>query len=80
MGGVDMARESFGEIVYPTWPAAAKAKPEYMGDLLNLTPLIVRLDHIELGALDLWIEDRPGRKLSRPEAARRLIGEALVQK
>ncbi len=75
-----MARESFGEIVYPTWPAAAKAKPEYMGDLLNLTPLIVRLDHIELGALDLWIEDRPGRKLSRPEAARRLIGEALVQK
>ena len=41
------------------------------------TPILVLLDLIELGALDLWIEDQPDPKPSREEAARRLISEAL---
>ena len=38
------------------------------------------LDAIELGALDLWIEDQPDPKHTRQEAARRLTNEALVRK
>jgi hypothetical protein len=40
----------------------------------------VRLDAIELGALDVWIADQPYPKPSREEAARRLIKEARVRK
>jgi hypothetical protein len=43
------------------------------------TPIVVLLDLIELGALDLWIEDQPDPKPSRQEAARRVIGEALTR-
>ena len=43
------------------------------------TPILVLLDLIELGALDLWIEDRPDPKPSREEAARRVISEALTR-
>jgi hypothetical protein len=43
------------------------------------TPILVLLDLIELGALDLWIEDQPDPKPSREEAARRVISEALMR-
>ena len=43
------------------------------------TPILVLLDLIELGALDLWIEDQPDPKPSREEAARRVISEALTR-
>ena len=42
------------------------------------TPILVLLDLIELGALDLWIEDQPDPKPSQEEAARRVISEALM--
>jgi hypothetical protein len=74
-----MSKSTYEGVINLTWPVAAVAKPEYRSDLPNVAGLMVRLDHIELGALDLWIEDQPGRKLSRPEAARKLISEALVK-
>ena len=43
------------------------------------TPILVLLDLIELGALDLWIEDQPDPKPSREEAARLVISEALMR-
>jgi len=43
------------------------------------TPILVFLDLVEVGALDLWIEDQPPPKPSRQEAARRLISEALMR-
>ena len=43
------------------------------------TPILVLLDLIELGALDLWIEDQPDPKPSREGAARRVIREALMR-
>jgi hypothetical protein len=43
------------------------------------TPILVLLDLIELGALDLWIEDQPDPKPSREEAVRRVISEALMR-
>jgi hypothetical protein len=43
------------------------------------TPILVLLDLIELGALDLWIEDQLDPKPSREEAARRVISEALMR-
>jgi hypothetical protein len=62
-----------------TGAAAAKVKT-YLSDPPDDPPLALWLDAIELGALDLWIEDQPDPKHTRQEAARRLINEALVRK
>ena len=75
-----MAKSSFEGIIRISWPQASKGKHGHKGGPPTVMPLIVPLDLIELGALDLWIEDQPGRKLSRPQAARKLINEALVGK
>jgi hypothetical protein len=52
---------------------------DYLPKASAKTPLLVLLDLIELGALDLWIEDQPDPKPSREEAARRVISEALTR-
>ena len=73
-----MPNNAFDKIVDFTWSSRRKGEP-WGGGLPHDAPLILRLDHIELGALDLWIEDQPGRKLSRAQAARKLIHQALVR-
>ena len=44
------------------------------------TSITIRLDMIELGALDLWIADQPDPKPSREEASGMLINWALAKK
>jgi hypothetical protein len=75
-----MTKRFFEDIMRAAGAAAARVKREHMGGSAGVTPLVVQLDVIELGALDLWIEDQPEPKPSRQEAARRLINEALVRK
>ena len=70
-----MSEKGSGGIVKLDWGAA---ESNHVGWPRNGAPVTVTLDHIELGALDLWIDDQPGHKLSRAEAARRLIGQALI--
>ena len=61
--------------------AAGKAVALKIRDVASTEPpIVLHLDAIELGALDLWIEDQPDPKPTRQEAARRLINEALVRK
>jgi hypothetical protein len=73
-----MTNRSFEEII-AAGAAAAKVKRGYLPDSPDNTPVVLSLDVIELGALDLWIEDHPDPKPSRQEAARRLINEALLR-
>ena len=41
------------------------------------TPVLVRLQPDQLAALDRWIDAQSKPKPSRPEALRRLLGEAI---
>ena len=74
-----MTKRSFEEIMRAAGAAAAKVKREHLSVPPASTSLVLSLDAIELGALDLWIEDQPRPKPTRQEAARRLINEALVK-
>jgi hypothetical protein len=80
MGRWGMAKRSSDVISSIAWPVTSRDKAVTAGIQSSLAPLLVPLDLIELGALDLWIEDQPGRKLSRTEAARKLINQALSGK
>ncbi|MFI5016090.1 MAG: hypothetical protein ACHQAY_27455 [Hyphomicrobiales bacterium] len=40
----------------------------------------VRMHAVDLAFLDAWIGRRPGGRLSRPEAIRQLVAEALARK
>lgn len=43
------------------------------------TPVMVRLHHDQLAALDAWIADQAAPKPTRPEAIRRLFAYGLMQ-
>ena len=73
-----MTKRSFEEIMHAAGVGAAKVKWGYLSDPSDDPPVVLSLDAIELGALDLWIEDQPGPKPTRQEAARMLINEALL--
>ena len=75
-----MEKNTVKGLIKVAWPTIAGSNLRHRGKMASAQPLTVSLDFIELGALDLWIEEQPGRKLSRPEAARRLINEGLVGK
>jgi hypothetical protein len=75
-----MTKRSFEEILHAAGAAAAKVKRSYLSDPPDDPPVVLWLDPIELGALDLWIADQPDPKPTRQDAARRLINEALVRK
>jgi hypothetical protein len=73
-----MAVTSFEQLKRAAGTDAPTMQGDYLPNASAETPILVLLDLIELGALDLWIEDQPAPKPSRQEAARRLIGEALM--
>jgi hypothetical protein len=75
-----MTKRSFEEIMRAAGAAAAKVKREHLAAPPVGTSLVISLDAIEMGALDLWIADQPDPKPTRHEAARKLINEALVRK
>jgi hypothetical protein len=75
-----MTKRSFEEIMRAAGVAATKVKRDYLSDPPDNTSVVLSLDAIELGALDLWIDDHPDPKPTRQEAARMLINEALVTK
>jgi hypothetical protein len=66
-----MTNRSFEEIMRAAGAAAAKVKRSYLSDPPDNTSVVLSLDAIELGALDLWIEDQSNPKPTRQEAARR---------
>ena len=73
-----MTKRSFEEMMRAAGAAAAKVKRGYLSDPPDNPPVVLSLDAIELGALDLWIQDQPDPKPTRQEAARMLINEALL--
>jgi hypothetical protein len=66
------------EMMRAAGAAAAKVNRGYLSDPPDNPPVVLSLDAIELGALDLWIQDQPDPKPARQEAARMLINEALM--
>jgi hypothetical protein len=73
-----MTGKSFEQIMRAAGIATAMRR-DHLRRPSAKTPILVLLDLIELGGLDLWIEDQPDPKPSRQEAARRLINEALMR-
>jgi hypothetical protein len=59
--------------------AAARRAEDCPGDISASTPVVIMLDLIELGAVDLWIADQPDPKPSRSEAVRRILDQALAR-
>ena len=53
-------------------PAERHKRPEAPG-----TPIMVRVQPPMLAAVDSWIGKQEGRKPTRPEAIRMLVGRAL---
>jgi hypothetical protein len=45
----------------------------------DATPVMVRLPPLAISSLDAWIAARPEPRPSRPEAIRRILGEALAK-
>ena len=58
--------------------AAAKVGRRHLPSL-GPTSIIVSLDPVELGAVEVWIAHQPDPKPSLEEAARRLIALALAR-
>ena len=50
-----MTNRSFEEMMRAAGAAAAKVKRGYLSDPPDNPPVVLSLDAIELGALDLWI-------------------------
>jgi hypothetical protein len=73
-----MTRKGFEQIMRTAGVATGKVRRDHLPSRGASTSITVRLDAIELGALDVWIADQLHPKPSREEAARRLIGEALL--
>ena len=71
--------KQFERLMRATGAVAAKVGRRHLPSL-GPTSIIVLLDPIELGSLEVWIADQPDRKPSREEAARRLIAMALARK
>ena len=69
----------FERLMRAAGAAAAKVRRRHLPSL-GSTSIIVSLDPIELGSLEVWIADQPDPKPSRGEAARRLIALALARK
>ena len=72
-----MTKQSFEEIMRAAGAVAAKVRRDDL-PLSGKSPLVLSLDPIEFGALDLWIEDQPDPKPTRQDAARMLINEAML--
>jgi hypothetical protein len=79
MDGLGYARQIFGAIRCAADATVVTIQRDCVPNASAETPILVLLDLIELGALDLWIEDQPDPKPSRQEAARRVISEALMR-
>lgn len=69
----------FERLMRAAGAAAAKVRRRHLPSL-GPTSIIVSLDPVELGSLEVWIADQPDPKPSREEAARRLIVLALARK
>jgi hypothetical protein len=74
-----MAGEFFERFMRAAGTSTDPMLGEHLPNACAKTPILVLLDLIELGALDLWIDDQPDPKPSRQEAARRLISVALMR-
>jgi hypothetical protein len=74
-----MTSKRFERLMRAAGAAAAKVRRRHLPSL-GPTSIIVSLDPVELGSLEVWIADQPEPKPSREEAARRLIAEALAKK
>jgi hypothetical protein len=75
-----VTRKGFETLMRAAGKAASRLAKDHAPDIGSKTPLIMMLDPIELSALDAWITGQPEPKPTRPEAIRRLLAEALVQK
>ena len=69
----------FERLMRAAGAAASKVRRRHMPSL-GPTSIVVTLDPVELGSLEIWIADQPDPKPSRGEAARRLIALALAKK
>jgi hypothetical protein len=69
----------FERLMRAAGAAAAKVGRRRLPSL-GPTSIIVSLDPVELGALEVWIADQPDPKPGREEAARRLIALGLARK
>ena len=69
--------KSFEQIMRAAGSAVGKT-------MRNITPaeppIVLQLDDIELGAIDVWIADQPEPRPSRPEAAKHLLMGALIRR
>jgi hypothetical protein len=74
-----MTKRAVEKIMRAAGAATGKIHRDHL-PALSTTTIVVSLDPIELGALEVWIADQPGPKPTREEAARRLIAEALIRK
>jgi hypothetical protein len=74
-----MAGKSLEQIRRAAGATIATMQCDHLPNATAETPILVLLDLIELGTLDLWIEGQPHPKPSRQEAARRLISDALMR-
>jgi hypothetical protein len=75
-----MTKRSFEETMRAAGAAVAKVRRGYQPSPTAATRIVVSLDAIELGALDIWITDQPDPKPSREDAMRLLLAEALIRK
>ena len=74
-----MTSKGFERLMRAAGAAAAKVRRRHLPSL-GPTSIIVSLDPIELGSLEVWIANQPEPKPGREEATRRLIAEALARK
>ncbi|SDR43410.1 hypothetical protein SAMN05444161_3933 [Rhizobiales bacterium GAS191] len=58
-------------------PSGSDRKPPMAGAERTIS---VRMNESDLRFIDRWIVQQPGLKLSRPDAVRQLIAEALARK
>jgi hypothetical protein len=75
-----VTRKDIETLMRAAGKAAARLVKDHAPDIGSKTPVVVMFDPVELGALDVWIADQPEPKPTRPEAIRRLLGEALLRK